>query len=142
MILDRKELNQRYAQRLMGVRDKKVYIGPERVVLFINNTCNLSCRYCWTHAPGNPRHFDDPKRLSLEKFVEIIDDAVDLKVDQIYLSGSGEPTMHPSFRNMMRYSETILHRAVMIKKKQRKCIKLRSESHLIDLLAIKNDNFF
>lgn len=105
MILDKTELNYRYNQRIRGVKDKKVYIGPEIIVLLINNTCNLTCKYCWTHAPGNPRHFDAPKRFTWDRFVETIDDAVDLKVDYIYLSGSGEPTLHPSFREMMGYLE-------------------------------------
>lgn len=105
MILDAHELKQRYIQRISGVRDRKVYIGPEAVTLEINNTCNLSCRFCWTHAPGNPAHYDKPNQMSWEKFTGIIDDAEELKVDQMILIGSGEPTMHPKFREMTAYLE-------------------------------------
>ncbi|MBL8013058.1 MAG: radical SAM protein [Candidatus Omnitrophica bacterium] len=112
MILDPAELKQRYALRLAGVQDKKVYIGPEIVTLQINNTCNLTCKYCWTHAPGNPAHFDKPNQFSFEKFQGVVRDSVDLKVDQIHITGSGEPTMHARFREMMRYLE---HKPVYVK---------------------------
>lgn len=105
MILDAAELKQRYFQRIAGVRDRKVYIGPEVMTLQINNTCNLRCKFCWTHAPGNSAHFDKPNQFSWEKFVGIVSDSVDLQVDQIHLTGSGEPTMHPRFRDMMGHLE-------------------------------------
>ena len=105
MIIETVELERRYIQRIAGIRDKKVYVGPEVVALDINNSCNLTCQYCWTHAPGNAAHFDKPNYFSWEKFVEIVRDSVDLNVDQIHITGSGEPTMHPSFRDMMRHLE-------------------------------------
>lgn len=106
MIIDATKLKDRYLQRIAGVRDKKVYIGPEIVTLEIANTCNLRCQYCATdHAPRNPHHFDKAHFLAWEKFVEIISDCIDLNVDQIDLGGSGEPTMHPLFREMMRHLE-------------------------------------
>jgi|CXWL01.1.fsa_nt_gi MoaA/NifB/PqqE/SkfB family radical SAM enzyme len=105
MILDAAQLQRRYLQRISGIRDKKVYIGPEIINLEINNTCNLRCKFCWTHAPGNSAHFDKPNYFPWEKFVGIVRDSVDLQVDQIHLIGSGEPTMHPSFRDMMRHLE-------------------------------------
>lgn len=105
MILDTAELQRRYLQRIAGIRDKKVYIGPEVVDLQINNSCNLRCKYCWTHAPGNPAHFANPDYFPWEKFVGVIEDCAELNVDQIHLTGSGEPTMHPAFRDMMRHLE-------------------------------------
>jgi MoaA/NifB/PqqE/SkfB family radical SAM enzyme len=105
MIINTAELERRYLQRITGVRDKKVYIGPEIVTLNINNSCNLSCKYCWTHAPGNPAHFEKAIFFPWEKFVGIVNDSVDLNVDQIYITGSGEPTIHPLFRDMMRHLE-------------------------------------
>lgn len=105
MIIDAVELKRRYQLRIAGVRDKKVYIGPEVVVLTVNNSCNLTCRYCWIHAPGSPAHFYKPDHSPLRKFIEIIHDSVDLNVDQIHIVGSGEPTMYPAFRDMMRHLE-------------------------------------
>ncbi len=103
MILDVLQLEQRYQKRIAGVRDKKVYIGPEIVDIHINNSCNLSCQYCWTHAPGNPAHFDKAHYLSWEKFSGTIKDCVELNVDQVHITGSGEPSLHPQFGRMMRY---------------------------------------
>ncbi len=101
MIIDPKVLKQRYSKRIAGVRDNKVYIGPETVSLRVGNACNLTCQYCWTHAPGNPAHFDEPHFFPLEKFREVVRDCVDLEVDQIFITASGEPTLHPSFKGMM-----------------------------------------
>ena len=105
MIIDAAQLKSRHIQRIAGVRDKKVYIGPEVVELQINNTCNLSCKYCWTHAPGNPAHFEKGNYFPWDRFVGIVKDSAELNVDEISLTGSGEPTMHPKFRDMMRHLE-------------------------------------
>lgn len=106
MIIDAAQLKQRYLLRIAGVRDKKVYIGPALVSLNITNSCNLRCRYCCSiHAPGNSRHLGKNHFLSWETFVEIVRDCVDLNVDQINITGWGEPTIHPLFRDMMRHLE-------------------------------------
>jgi len=105
MIIDAVELKRRHLQRLAGAREKKVYIGPQVVALDINNSCNLSCRYCWTHAPGNPAHFEEALFFPWENFLKVVCDCVDLHVDQIHITGSGEPTLHPLFRDMMQHLE-------------------------------------
>lgn len=106
MIIDAAELKRRYSQRIAGVGDKKVYIGPEIVTLEISDPCTLRCQYCSSsHAPGNPDHFKKGRFLSWEKFVGIVRDCVDLNVDQINIVGEGEPTIHPLFREMMRHLE-------------------------------------
>ena len=105
MIIDAAELKRRYSLRITGAGKKEVYIGPEIITLEINNSCNLSCRYCWFHAPGNPAHFNKAQDFSWEKFVGIVRDSVELNVDQLHITGSGEPTMHPLFREMMRHLE-------------------------------------
>lgn len=57
MIIESAELKRRYFQRIAGVRDRQVYIGPQVVTLDISNSCNLSCQYCSAHhGPGNPGH--------------------------------------------------------------------------------------
>jgi MoaA/NifB/PqqE/SkfB family radical SAM enzyme len=105
MIIDPVELKRRYLQRIAGAREKKVYIGPQVVDLVINNTCNVSCKFCWNHAPGNSFHFEKAHHFPWEKFIRDVQDCVDLNVDQIVIVGSGEPTMHPLFRDMMRHLE-------------------------------------
>ena len=145
MIIDAAKLKQRYVQRISGVRDRKVYIGPEVVTLQINNSCNLRCKYCWTHAPGNPAHFDKPNYFSWEKFLGIVQDSVDLKVDQIHITGSGEPTMHPSFRDMMRHLE---HKSLYVKLLTNATFPLeycddvvRGDHIIIDLSAVDREQY-
>ncbi|MBF0504772.1 MAG: radical SAM protein [Candidatus Omnitrophica bacterium] len=103
MIIDQGELKQRYLKRLAGASERRVCIGPEVVALDINNACNLSCRYCWTHGPGNPAHFDKARFFPWKRFLGIVRDCVELHVDQIHITGAGEPTLHPLFRDMMRH---------------------------------------
>lgn len=105
MIIDAAELKRRHSLRVAGVRDKKAYIGPEVVDLIINNSCNLGCRFCWAHAPESPARFAKAHFFSWEKFLGVVRDSVDLQVDQITIVGSGEPTIHPKFRDMMRRLE-------------------------------------
>jgi len=104
MIINAAELKRRNLLRLAGVRDKKIYIGPKIVVLKINNSCNLRCRYCWVHSPGNPAHLEPARQVSWEEFLSVAHDSVELKVDEFEITG-GEPTMHPLFRDMMRHLE-------------------------------------
>lgn len=104
MIIDAAELRRRYLLRIAGARNEKVYIGPRIVALNIIGSCNLRCQFCCSiYAPGNPRHLEKISFLSWEKFVEIVRDCVDLKVDQIDIVGGGEPAGHPLFRDIMRH---------------------------------------
>jgi len=105
MIIDAATLKRRYWRRLAGAREKKASIGPEVVAFDITNACNLTCQHCWFHSPGNPLHFKKARFFPWEKFLELVDDCVSLKVDEISLVGAGEPTMHPLFPKMMRHLE-------------------------------------
>lgn len=67
--------------------------------LEITNLCNKTCSYCYNKEDN----------LSLKKhsmsenlFCKIIDEANDIGIDTIIVSG-GEPTMHPQFCNMIQY---------------------------------------
>ena len=68
------------------MRDRQVYIGPEVVSLDISNSCNISCQYCEAHHAPEDSHYSEKVRFFPwgEKFLEIVRDCVDLKVDQIY----------------------------------------------------------
>jgi len=106
MILDGAELKQRYRQRIDGVRDNKAYIGPEVVNLHLTNACNLRCHFCMAdHSPDNPAHLDKAQFFPFDKFLGVVADAVEMSVDQIILMGSGEPSVHPSFREMLQHLE-------------------------------------
>jgi len=105
MIIDAAQLKRRYVKRIAGVRDGRVYIGPETLALDITYACNLNCRYCWFHSPGNSRYSKKAHFLPWERFLEIIRDCVELNVDQINFVGVGEPSLHPKFQDMMRHLE-------------------------------------
>lgn len=90
---------------MAGARDEKLYIGPEIVHLHITNRCNLRCRYCWHHSPGNPELAHPAQDLPFRKFCAILKDCRTLKVNNLYISGEGEPTLHPRFAQMMDLAE-------------------------------------
>lgn len=145
MILDKGELQKRYLRRIAGARDNKVYIGPEIVSLGVGNSCNLSCKFCWIHAPGNPARLAKPWILKMEKFSEIVQDCIDLEVDQIHILAEGEPTLHPNFQDMMRYLE---HQPIKTKLLTNAtfpldyCLDVIKADHvLIDLSAVNREHY-
>ncbi len=69
---------------------------PQRLVLELTNSCNLSCIMCGR----NTKHFQ-PTFLNLEwlgKLEPIMD-----RVTEVTLFGWGEPTVHPKFRQILEY---------------------------------------
>ena len=105
MILDLKERRKRFLLRVAGVRQGKVYIGPETVHFHLTNKCNLRCLFCWAHAPGSVMHQQPLQQLSFKKFADIVRDCYDLKVEAVCLSAEGETTRHPRFSDMMALLE-------------------------------------
>ena len=106
MIIDSSELKRRYLLRIEGARERQVYIGPQIVALEISNACSVNCQYCSSNrSPDNPHHSRKGLFLPWKRFLTVIRDCVGLHVDEIHLTGAGEPTTHPLFRNMMRHLE-------------------------------------
>lgn len=77
---------------------------PGKMVTFdLTGLCNLSCSMCVWH---NGRMKDAPKKhLDFEKFKLTIDELVENKIgyDCINLSVSGEPTINPWFKDIIKY---------------------------------------
>lgn len=74
---------------------------PQVVQLETTNACNLHCTNC--------PHKDMRRRIGfmeLEVYKKVIDGCVELEVDDIYLSGMGEPTLHKSLVDMVAYAKT------------------------------------
>ncbi len=105
MIIDIIEMKQRYLKRIAGARDKKIFIGPEVVTLNINTSCNLNCRFCGPQVSPNSAFLNKNIVFRWKKILGIVRDCIDLKVDQIVIMGTGEPTIDPLFRHMMRKLE-------------------------------------
>jgi len=102
MNVNRHELKRRLFLRLKGANENKLFIGPEIVQFHLTNQCNLACRYCWYHSPGSRLHPFQTIHFPFDVFVHVIRDLVDLSVDKVYLSGEGEPTLHPRFYEMLK----------------------------------------
>lgn len=103
MIQNQRELKRRLVLRLKGADSGRTYIGPATVQIHVTNQCNLTCQYCYYHSPGSLLRPAGENHLPFETFVKVIRDCVGLKVDTIYLSGQGEPTLHPRFCEMLEH---------------------------------------
>ena len=102
MILDQRELKRRLLLRLKGVELPRPLIGPEMAQFHITEMCNIKCQYCGYHGAGTTHRPSGEKHMPYETFEKLKRDCLDLQVDRIYLSGQGEPTIHPRFYDMLR----------------------------------------
>ena len=105
MILNRQELNRRSVLRLKGIEAGQALIGPATVEFHLTDLCNLSCKFCWYYGLGVPNPPTGKEHLSYEVFEHVARDCADLQVDSIFLSGMGEPTLHPRFYDMLEHLE-------------------------------------
>lgn len=101
MTLDQRELKRRLVLRFKGVEARQPLIGPATVQLHLTDLCNLACQYCYYYGPGSTHRPTGKNHLPFDMFVRVVDDCVDLQVDTIYLSGQGDPTLHPRFYEML-----------------------------------------
>jgi len=88
--------------RLLGAWKDKLLSGPKTVYLDINTNCNINCLYCWIHSPLIKNH---PKSqgLDLKIIKDIIDTSCKWDVEEIVISGDGEPTLHPQIDGIINY---------------------------------------
>lgn len=103
MILDAHELKRRLVLRLKGIESGRPLIGPATVQIHLTDLCNLACQYCYYYAPDSPNRPSGKNHLAFDSFSKVVNDCVDLKVDTLYLSGQGDPTLHPRFYDMLQY---------------------------------------
>ena len=99
--------------RLEAVLRNEPLVGPQTVHFDLANNCNTRCTTCWHHSPllevvRRPDAAWRRRCLSLERFRAILDDLIALGgLEQIILSGMGEPTLNPQLHEMVQYA----HRA-------------------------------
>ena len=91
--------------RMLGVISEHAFIGPQTMVFDPFHRCNIKCKHCFVHNPviRHPEGFLD-RKFDLGIFKNIINDAVELKVDSIILQGDGEPLLYNNFFDMLRYA--------------------------------------
>ncbi|MCF7888404.1 MAG: radical SAM protein [Candidatus Omnitrophica bacterium] len=87
---------------LQGIKNDKIYCGPQLVHIYINTNCNLRCEYCWFHSHLAPKNNVPYKILQWKKFTEILKDCKEMGVEHIVLSSIGEPSLHPDIGKMIR----------------------------------------
>ncbi|MDD5669199.1 MAG: radical SAM protein [Candidatus Omnitrophica bacterium] len=86
-----------------GIADgKKAFQGPKTVQVDIIGICNNTCIGCWVHSPfvQNPPR-DKGTVVSFQKAARLIEDLSSLGTEEIFLSGAGEPFMHPQIREII-----------------------------------------
>jgi MoaA/NifB/PqqE/SkfB family radical SAM enzyme len=103
MILDQREQKRRLLLRLKGIESGRPLIGPATIQLHLTDLCNRTCRYCYYYGPGTTHRPTGKNHLPYDVFERTAGDCVDLKVDTIYLSGQGDPTLHPRFYEILDY---------------------------------------
>ena len=87
---------------------EKAFAGPEILHLDLTNRCNMNCLACWDRSPlikggeGKKDHFR--QTIPFDKVRQLIDDFVEHGVlRQLKLSGGGDPSCHPDFREILEY---------------------------------------
>lgn len=103
MSFDQRESKRRLVLRLKGVESGRPLIGPATVQIHVTDRCNLACQYCYYHGPESTHRSRGNNHLPFDMFVKVVRDCVDLKVDEIYLSGRGDPTLHPRFYEILEH---------------------------------------
>jgi len=93
--------------REMGILNSTAFVGPRSIQIEPTNRCNFDCIFCGYHAgpvQKNPSYKEwAAKELPLSTLKAIIDDAVELKTEQIVLAGGGEPFLHPRIMDLIEY---------------------------------------
>lgn len=89
-------------QRFAGyeLRNRAI-VGPRKVQIDLTNKCDNRCVVCWTYSPLLPKgYFPESQRnamLSKTRISDLLDELQQLNVREIFLSGGGEPSLHPEF---------------------------------------------
>lgn len=67
-----------------------------------NKSCNLRCRYCYAQSGE-----DSAKIAEFNNLKRIIQEAKELGIRSVVVIGGGEPTLYPSFRDLIAYIDSL-----------------------------------
>jgi MoaA/NifB/PqqE/SkfB family radical SAM enzyme len=99
--------------RLKGIEDGRwAFIGPKIVQIDLTGKCNNNCIGCWVHSPfikTPPR--DKDITLPFGKVKSLIENLASLGTEEVYLSGAGEPFLHP---NILEIVELIKSKGIKL----------------------------
>ncbi len=101
-----KNISLNYNSLLMqSIHYNALLIGPKTLNIKISGICNYKCRFCGAHNPvlelrtmSNLKNF-----MPFTDIKQIIDDAYSLGTEDIQISGSGEPLLHPQILEIISY---------------------------------------
>lgn len=65
---------------------------PYTLDLNPTDLCNLQCKSCWQRDP-NFKHLDSSYQLSADLFLDVVEQAIELGVEEFEITGGGEPLM-------------------------------------------------
>lgn len=70
------------------------------------NLCNFKCKFCAMHSSGEILDFQQ-QMMPLTLFRKVIDDIAEFpsRLKLMYITGYGEPLLHPEFPEMVRYAK-------------------------------------
>lgn len=93
---------------LAGILDgRRAFTGPRNVQIDLTNRCNNNCICCWCHSPllkEKAMPLEERKlMLPFKLLKELIDDLYSMGCIEIYLTGGGEPFMHPNIMEVIKY---------------------------------------
>jgi len=93
---------------VMGILNgSEAFTGPLSVQMDLTNECNNNCIGCWCNSPLLGDKAMDPetkkKKLPFELVKKLIDELDEMCVREIYLTGGGEPFMHPRIMDIIEY---------------------------------------
>ncbi|MEU9112160.1 radical SAM protein [Streptomyces sp. NPDC048483] len=75
------------------------FLAPQFVWLEITGLCNLNCRHCYADSSPQGTHGD----MAPDDWFRVIDELAVLGTRHCQFIG-GEPTLHPSFRELVRHT--------------------------------------
>jgi MoaA/NifB/PqqE/SkfB family radical SAM enzyme len=98
----------------LGLTGGRAPCGPLTAQIGISDPCNHRCVFCWDHPPDDRESADTGDRfagarpgvMSLQQFVEIVDDLHAMGTRRIDLVGRGEPLTNRHALDMIRYAKT------------------------------------
>ncbi len=101
----KKEISFRNFLRLLcWLSNRFSFIGPHTVLIDITNKCHLNCVMCMYHSPFKREHQENVMQneiFPLDTYVRIIDELKSLKVNRVYISGQGDPLLHPNIEQIV-----------------------------------------
>jgi MoaA/NifB/PqqE/SkfB family radical SAM enzyme len=89
----------KHMDKLLDYKNNPVITGPVDIEIYLTNYCNHSCKYCLFGTP----FIENSERINFDTNIldDLIKDMKKLKVKGVFISGGGEPTLHPDINGII-----------------------------------------